>query len=260
MIPVVNRPGFMLKYLRVRSMNKALAYLFIIAAIPAAGGSARADTHAVVESTRLYMDQETKVTLEYWIGRDRSSRKAAGRVTVTRGDLGLTWTLDLNEKTYAESALRNPAGPPSRRTPDMKKLWLDVYDPAYDWTITPTGEKKTVAGFNCREFQAVGQADFAEMSATYWVCLELGVPGAAAFHDYLLAQYEGDNRMAALLKILQDNPGGFCVYREEMVEPSIAPTTRAKVGLSKLEEAEPPPGTYEIPEGFRKVGGRGDSR
>ncbi len=241
-------------------MKRVAALLLAVTGFLSADGRARADTHAVVESTRLYMDEETKVTFEYWIARDMSSRKANGRATITRDDLGLVWNLDLNEKTYTESALRKPAPKPSRRSSDMRKLWLDYYDPEYDWTITSTGAEKTIGGFNCREFKAVGEADFAEMSATYWVSLVPGVPGAQVFRDYTLSQYHGDSRLAALMKILEDYPDGVCVYREETVEHSIAPAARAKTGLSKLEVAEPPPGTYEIPSGFRKLGGRGNDR
>jgi len=239
-------------------MNKFMACLFITPGLLAAGGTARADTHAVVESTRLYMDQETKVTFEYWIGRDRSSRTAAGRATITRDDLGLVWNLDLGGKSYTESVLRKPEAPPARHSPDMRKLWLEFYEPDYAWTITNTGSVKTVNGYECREFRAKGEADFAEMNAAYWICLTPGLPGAKAFHDYSLGQYQGDRRMAALLKILEDNPEGFCADRDEAVEPSIAPTSRAHTGLTKLEEAEAPAGTYEIPAGFRKLDGRGD--
>jgi hypothetical protein len=240
-------------------MNKAMACLFIIPGLLAAGAAARADTHAVVESTRLYMDQQTKVTFEYWVAPDRSSRKAAGRATITRDDLGLVWNLDLDGKSYSESVLRKPAAapPPSGPGRDMRKLWLDYYEPDFAWTIKDTGERKTVNGFDCREFRATGEADFAEMDAAYWICLTPGIPGGKALHDYSLGQYRGDGRMAALLKLLEENPEGFCAYREETVEPSIAPTARAYTGLMKLEEAEAPPGTYEIPAGFRKLDGRG---
>jgi len=240
-------------------MIKATALVFAILAGLSAGTWARADTHAVVESKRLYMDQETRVTFEYWIGRDMSVRKAAGRATITRDDLGLVWNLDLERKSYTESVLRKPAeAAPARRDPDMRKLWLNYYEPEYAWTIKATGERKSVNGFDCREFRATGEADFAELSAAYWICLTPGIPGGKAFRDYCLTQYEGDSRMAALFKLLEENPEGFCAYREETVEHSIAPTARAHTGLTALEEAEAPPGTYDIPAGFKRLDGRGD--
>ena len=241
-------------------MTKAVASLFIVAVSLAAAGTASADSHAVVDSTRLYMDQETKVSLEYWIARDRSSRSAAGRTTITRDDLGLVWNLDLDAKTYTETAILNPPAPPSRQRLDMRKLWLDYYEPDYDWTIRETGASRSFNGFDCREFRASGEADFAEMSAVYWICLAPDVPGAKSFHEYSLTQYRGVSRMAALLKLLEENAAGFCAYREETVENSIAPTLRATTTLMTLEEAEAPPGTYEVPSGFSKLDGRGDRR
>ena len=239
-------------------MNKAMACFLISLGILSAAGGALADTHAVVESTRIYMDQETKVTLVHWVARDRSLRTSPGRVTITRHDLGLVWNLDLNAKSYTETVVRKPASPPPRPKPDMRKLWQDFYEPDYSWTIKDTGARKTVNGFDCREFRAAGEADFAEISAAYWVCLTSGIPGAKAFHDYFLGQYRGDNRLAALLKLLEGNPEGFCALREETVENSIAPVSRVITELVKLEEADAPPGTYEVPAGFRKAEGRGD--
>ncbi len=240
-------------------MKRAVICLFAILGSLSAGRGARADTHAVVESKRLYMDQETRVTFEYWIGRDRSMRKAASRATITRDDLGLVWNLDLDGKSYTESVLRKPAAAePSRHNPDMRKLWLNYYEPDYAWTIRDTGERRSVNGLACSEFRATGEADFAELSAVYWICQTPGVPGGKAFRDYCLSQYEGDSRMAALSKLLEENPDGFCAYREETVEPSIAPAARAYTGLTALEEAEAPPGTYDIPAGFKKLNGRGD--
>jgi len=239
-------------------MTRVAAGLFIVALFLSAVGTARADTHAVVESTRLYMDQETKMSFEYWIAGDRSSRSAAGRTTITRDDLGLAWNLDLGAKSYTETVIPKPPPPPSRQRLDMRKLWLDFYEPDFAWTIKETGASRPFNGIDCREFRAWGEADYAEMSAVYWICLAPDVPGAKAFHDYSLTQYRGISRMAALLKILEENSAGFCAYREETLENSIAPTIRATTTLKMLEEIEAPPGTYDVPAGFRKLDGRGD--
>jgi hypothetical protein len=236
-----------------RGLNGPVAVLAALACL----GTARADTHAVVESSRLYLEQETKVTFEYWIAPGQNSRKTPSRATIVREDLGLVWNLDLKGKTYTEIPLKTLEAQATRPKPDMRKLWLDYYDPDYVWTLRDTGETKAFNGFECRGFGATGEADFAEMSATYWICLVPDVPGGRAFHDFYESQYRGDSRMAGLLEILKDHPAGFCVFREEIVEPSIAPTIRTRTRLTRLEEAEAPPGTYDLPEGFKKTGGRG---
>jgi hypothetical protein len=257
--------------LKVRPMIRSAVCLILAAAGPAllpgvlssapaqAAAAPPPDTHAVVESTRLYMDQETKVVFEYWIAADRSSRTAARRTTITRNDLGLVWNLDLDAGTYTEVTIAKPGkeGPPARAAADMRKLWLDYYEPEYAWTIEETGESRSFNQFACREYRARGEADFAEMAAAYWICRSPGDPAVRAFHDYSLTQYRDGNRMAALLKLLEGMPDGICVYRQESVENSIAPTVRAHTELMKLEQAEAPAGTYEIPAGFRKLNGRG---
>lgn len=249
----------MISYPGERAMNRAFLLAFAFVSVLISPPAVRADTHAIVESSRVYMEQETKVTFEYWMARDRNSRRIPGRATITRDDLGVVWNIDFNGKTYTESRIRKSEGVPAPRKPDMRKLWLEFYEPAYDWTIKNTGEEKMIGGFSCRMFEASGEADFAEINARYWICLAPDTPGGRAFHDYSASQYRGDSRMAALVRLLEDHPAGFCVFREETVEPSIAPTTRVRTGLTKLEEAEAPPGTYDIPDGFKKLESRGDN-
>ena len=49
--------------------------------------------------------------------------------------------------------------------------------------------------------------------------------------------------MAALVLESSTTPASFCVYREETVEPAIAPTVRTRTCLTKIEEAAAPPAT-----------------
>jgi hypothetical protein len=240
-------------------MIKAIPASIALLAILVSSSAVRADTHAVVESSRVYMEQETKVTFEYWIASDRNSRRTPARATITRDDLGVVWNIDLNGKTYTESRIGKSEGVPAPRKPDMRKLWLEFYEPDFDWTAKDAGQTETIGGFPCRMFEASGEADFAEINARYWICLAPDTPGGKALHDYSMSQYRGDGRMAALVRLLEDHPAGLCVFREETVEPSIAPTTRVRTGLTRLEEAAAPPGTYDIPDGFKKLESRGDN-
>ena len=240
-------------------MIKATVASVVLAAILVTPGPARADTHAVVESSRVYMEQETKVTFEYWLARDRSSRRTPARATITRDDLGVVWTIDLGGKTYTESRIGKPGAAPAPRRPDMRKLWLEFYEPDYDWTVKDTGRSETIGGFPCRVFDASGEADFAEITARYWICQAPETAAGRSFHDYSVGQYRGDGRMAALVRLLEDYPAGICVFREETVEPSIAPKTRVRTGLTRLEEAAAPAGIYDIPDGFKKLENHGDN-
>jgi len=244
-----------------RAMNpKACGWLALLAALiwP---GAAPADTHAIVTSTRVYQDQETSVTFDYWVGADKSCRRTPGRRIITRQDLGIVWTIDLNARTYTVSPIEKSAVTPSLpRKPDRRKLWLDSYQPDFAWTIRDTGETKSCNGFDCRLFEATGEADFSEITARYWIYLAPGAPGGPAFHDYSVSQYREDRRMAALVRILDEHPASFCVYREETVEPAIAPTVRTRTWLTKIEEAAAPPATYELPPGIKRREGRGEDR
>ena len=239
-------------------MTRFAAGLFIVAVCLSAAGRARADSHAVVESTRLYMDQETKMSFEYWIAGDRSSRSAAGRTTITRDDLGLVWNLDLGAKSYTETVIPKPPAPPSRQRLDMRKLWLDFYEPDFAWTIRETGASRPFNGFDCREFRASGEADFAEMSAVYWICLAPEVPGGQGVSRLLAdavpgvpAGWRPPEAPGGELRRFLRLPGGD---GREFDRPDSPGDHEAE----ELEETEAPPGTYEIPAGFRKLDGRGE--
>ena len=114
-----------------RAMNpKARGWLVLLAALTRPG-AAPADTHAIVISTRVYQDQKTSVTFDYWVGADRSCRWHQDHHPAGPRD-----RLDhrSQHRTYTVSPIEKSGPLPPPRKPDRRKLWLDsmrLVDPGY---------------------------------------------------------------------------------------------------------------------------------
>jgi hypothetical protein len=210
-----------------------------------------ADVHVKTETTRLYMDFEVTYPNEVWLAEGKSYRKVRNGVFITRKDLGVMWYIDLGEKTYSEMKLEGDEAFEEQEE-DIHTAGL-FYNPTYDWEIKDTGEEKEINGFRSRCFLASGDADFAEIASTYWICVADNVPGGREFRDYMLDQVKNDPQRPKLHDIMLKYEAGFPVYREETIENAIAPTMIYKIKLLELEKAEAPPRIYDIPDGFKKL-------
>lgn len=231
---------------------KRLCMLLLAASwglIPA--GSLTADVTAKVETSRLYMDFERKDVDELWLTDGKSYRKFGNRIVITREDLGVRWYLEPARKTYREIKLEESAGASGETPEDIHTVGMS-YSPEYDWEVNDTGEEKVINGYRCRRFYAVGDADYADIEAMYWICLDKNVGGEAEYGAYMRDQFKGDPQRPRLYDILTEHEGSFPVYREETIENAIAPTMVYKIRLLDLQEAEAPAGIYDLPEGYKK--------
>ncbi len=210
-----------------------------------------ADVHVKTETTRLYMDFEVTYPNEVWLTEGKSYRKVRNSVFITHEDLGIRWYIDLGKKTYSEMKLEGDRAIEEQEE-DIHTAGL-FYNPKYDWEVIDTGEEKEFNGFRSRCFLANGDADFAEIASTYWICVVEDVPGGREFRDYMLEQVKNDPQRPKLHDLMLKYEAGFPVYREDTIENAIAPTMFYIIKLLKLEVAEAPPGIYDIPDGFKKL-------
>lgn len=234
-------------------MRKAHGWIAVSLCFATAAAAARADTHMLTSTSRVYMDQERKTPGEAWIAPGRSWTKSGPRIQITREDLGVVWSIEPGG-AYREYSLKEIEPAPAAAPVDMRKAWLDYYIPEFDWTFAEAGETKEINGFPCRGIKSEGEADFAEIKAAYWVCDAAGVPGGAGLRAFVLSQIKDDRQRAGLGKVLAGRPDAFPVLREETIENSIAPTIVQKWELVKLEEAPAPAGIYDLPAGLKKLG------
>ncbi len=233
-------------------MKKCSILFWTLAGLVLSAAGLRADILVRSESSRVYMDTERKQTGELWLAPGKSTQKSGNRLFITREDLDKWWTIDLGQKTYWEASIKDAQPPSTPPKPDIHDLWL-YYEPEYEWKITDTGKTKEIDGRNCRRYDVEGLADFASITATYWLADAAGIPGALAYRDHLVGQLAGDTDREGLLKLLAANPKKVPFLREETLEHSIAPVRRQTFRIVAIEEAAAPAGTYDLPAGLKKM-------
>jgi hypothetical protein len=206
--------------------------------------------HVVIDTERAYMGSVQKTQTEYWLAADRTWVSQRGRVTITRRDLGIRWRLDPAKKTYVEEKLAPPpqAPPPGD---DVHTARFD-YEPRFEWTVR-RGGRVNVAGRQCREFSAAGQADFAQTSLRLSIGPRVTLKTERDVNQILagLAQYESTT---GFLQDAARTRGNGCLMSfEETMEPAIAPTIIQRARISTLEIVPPPAGIFDPPGGYSKA-------
>jgi hypothetical protein len=210
------------------------------------------DIHVKSETSRFYMDFERKDVNELWLTEGKSCRKVSNRLYITREDLGVRWLVDPAKKSYLEVKLDAAQQPRAGAGEDIHTVGM-YYNPEYDWELKDTAEEKEIEGYRCRRYEAVGEADFAGIVSSYWICEDESAPGGRLYGEYMMEQVKNDPQRPKLSTLLKEHKGAFPVYREETIENAIAPTMVYKIKLLVLEEAEAPAGIYEIPDGYTKI-------
>ena len=212
------------------------------------------DVHATIENSRTYMDYTRTYVFEYWLTDIKSYIQRDNAVWITRKDLGLTWQIDLDERTYTEEKIKKNTGSKRSKVQDIHTLGMD-YEPQYDWTVKDTGDTKNINGFPCRLFAASGDADFSEISLKFWICIEGQAYNRDEYRTFVLEQLKNDGRLKPLYGTLKKFKHSFPVLREENIESPIAPKMTRVVKVTKLERTDAPPKIYDLPEGLRKISG-----
>ncbi|RPI26662.1 MAG: hypothetical protein EHM61_11070 [Acidobacteria bacterium] len=224
----------------------SLPVLFLFSLAPVG-----ADDHFVERGTRDYMGSTMMVQLrEVWIGEKATS--VADRLTViTRYDLGKRWTLAIRAKRYLEEPIEQekkaePVAKPQR----VQELGWN-YRPQFEWTIAATTQEKVIDGRKCRLYLAHGEADYADETRDMWLTKDLPIDvGRMAKHA---VRPDDEPLWQALCQAFPDLKHSISLETEVKSEPAIAPASVSHFKVHTIESAAPPPGIYEIPEGFRKV-------
>lgn len=237
----------------IRKVIFLLSLLFFSSLLSLKGYAA--DVHAVIDTSRTYMDFTRKYTNEYWIAKDKTYRKADTFIWITRKDLGLAWSINLRDNSYIEEKITTPeksAQAPSEKEVDIHTLGWE-YKPQYYWSIKETGEKKDINGIRCELVTAHGEADFSEISLDVWLVTEANIPGSAELYDLTVDALKGDMVRSAIVEVLMKFKNRAPIHRIEIIENPIAPTIRQESQVKTLEKTEPPPKIYELPDGLKKI-------
>lgn len=231
-------------------MKKFISVLFTLLMCICVAVSLRADDHVVYEMTRTYMGRTTPVIpVEIWFSENSVATVSRGRVIIYRHDMGKRWTVLSESKRYLEEPLFRKEND-SRDEFRIQDYGFD-YRKSYDWNVRVTGKTEVREGKSCREIILFSEDDFSEETRVIWVTGDVPVDTQRFYDLYMKAEYD-----PSLLALYEKTP----LLRESLLiegvyteEPPIAPTIVWKRRLAKAESLEPPPGIYDIPEGFRKV-------
>lgn len=228
------------------SKRYSFAGVLILAAILAPSPCRAADVHAVVQTVMSYRGSDRTTSLEYWVATDKMMAKSAGILFITRRDLGLIWGVDQRAATYSEEKIQ-PAKP---AVEDIHTAGYDFGMGPVDWRIEPAGGARTIAGVACDHFVGRGTSDVGEITVDLWAA-PASTPGGAELLKAMIGSLRGDSRRSEIVGLLE-KVGRAPLEREETIEGPIAPVMKYAVKVVKLETAESPAGTYDLPAGVRK--------
>jgi len=219
-------------------------------ALPAS--SPPSDLHLVVESQFNYLASVRTTTTDMWMSTGRRTAKIGETITIRREDLGIRWRINLKAGTYTEEKIEPPSPPPPPAKEDIHTVGQNYYEPEFDWTLSDSGQKTTIAGRPCRQFLAAGDADYAESTVKFWVC----EPIAGITHpvnDAVISQMRNQSARKMVEQATAKQGSAWVLGIEETQEHSIAPTMVITVSVKTLDATAAPPGTFELPANAKKA-------
>ena len=231
-----------------RTLLLCLTLAVAVAAAPAFGSP---DDHIVSQQSRTYMGNTMPpMTQDLWVS-DQAVWMSSGRTTaLIRFDLGKRFYLNPAQKRYYEEPLAGSTAPAQAAPERIQEVGFN-YVPDYDWTLRDTGEEKVIDGRTCRRLILDGDADYAEEVREYWIARDVPIDLGRYYRLLTKRDLKGQ-----LLTIYETTPllrEGFILESLTTTENPIAPTIVWMNKVTKLEKADPPAGTYEVPPDFQKV-------
>jgi len=237
--------------------RKTLPFVLFLLVTLCSNGFCFQDKHIVSTWSYIYGEFPPRdYTDEYWIGENAAAFKSRTTITVLRFDLDKVWIINTRGKKYFEQSIGDYVK--SETETDEKEVTIHElgwdYYTKFDWTIKPRSEKKVINGWNCKHYRAFGEADFSETRVDLWLSSEVDIPHKDVLKDIIFkppTRSEWNWQEAAQkLNKLSDDLIVSCTVKNE---PPIADTITFIKTISKIENAAPPEGIYEIPEGTVKV-------
>jgi hypothetical protein len=209
--------------------------------------------HAVVSSTRTYMDASRKTESEYWFTKSKTYITNGRITTLIRNDLGVVYTVIVRSNQYYVDSIK----PASKEVPEVKKLdfrhlGVDRYAPDYDWTIDRKSGKDTSGLFSSDHYLAEGDADFDMVKLEYWVSKPDDQEMAHLFRDIQLNSMSSLTSRKPLVDLLKKNKRCIPLKIIELIDNPIAPPMLNQIIVEKLESGKAPANIFELPAGAKK--------
>jgi hypothetical protein len=232
-------------------MRKLTTVLFTLLLL--IGSAAGADTHLVMKShtdplqamgqTQPARDVET----DLWIGSDRALRDDGHVASLIRLDQKKLYLINRAEKSYSVLDLPVdlmsllPEQAKAQMGPMLEKMKLQA-------TVEPSDERKEINGWNARRYDVHLSNELGmQVDSTVWMTQDVDVDldsFRAMTRAIASLQPGGAEATEELLKL-----DGVPVLMENKIQ-AMGGSTSSKEELVSAETGTPPPGTYEVPDGF----------
>jgi hypothetical protein len=226
------------------------AFVFSLLSAIVSFSTAPADDHVILERMRSGMGMRSPArSTEIWLSNQALYINSGRLITIVRYDLQRRWTLSFQTKRFFEE----PITPPEAEKKDsvtIHRLGWD-YVPVYDWTVSEKQKEELICDQQCKLIVAEGDADYASESIEFWVTEKVPV-NATRFNERVTATIS-DFDWAGILKAHASLKSQFIMKITDSKAHPIAPEMTYETKVTKIESAAPPPGIYEIPDGFQKV-------
>jgi len=184
-----------------------------------------------------------------WLGKDKM-RQDVGDVTILiRLDINKMYIINHSDKNYSEMDL--PFNLEDALPPDAKQMF-DAMD--ISSSITDTGETQTINDWNCKKYLVEISVSMMGMDMpivmNMWTSKDLGV-NLKEFKD-LYTQTLASNPMFTDFMGEFEKIDGYPVVNEFTLD-MMGAQQKSKEEVLSVEKANPPAGTYELPEGYSKT-------
>jgi hypothetical protein len=186
--------------------------------------------------------------IEVWLSPAGEARIYKNKISIVRYDKGVKWIIDTDAGTYKEIPLESGA----KAEEPEEKLHNEgyVYKPAFDWIFQDADEDTVLCGIPCKKYILEGDADYAEKVIEIWAAEDIGI--SIDVNEKSLHYFHG-YEMADLFDQIEELEGRFILYEKSIKEAAIAPTNVVMIEITKLEDATPPEGIYQLPDGLKRI-------
>jgi hypothetical protein len=209
-----------------------LSVFLVACALMGAADLPGGDLHLVLDASSARMGRARTSQVEHWIGADRRARKEGEALRIVRQDQGVAWSVNLGTRSYTErpadapeparSRRAEPVERPTNQPADMRTLGYDFYVPKYDWEVKPASGTKTIAGCLCSGLLLDGDAEYADLRLTVWVCPAATDPQPERISETVLASLDDKaTRTAVLSAVRKAFPKGAVFGFEAVQEDAI---------------------------------------
>lgn len=210
--------------------------------------------HAVISSTRTYMDVSRNTQSDYWFTTDKTYISNGRITTIERKDLGIVYTLIVRSNEYYIDTIKPEKT--QEKAPeeiDFRYVGVDRLASDYDWIIDKKSKNDQSGIFKADHYTADGDADFDQVTLEFWLTKPGNREMAGLFNKLIQNSMSYNKTRLPLIDMLKKDKYRVPVRIVEMLENPIAPPAKTEIIVEKLEAATAPAHIFELPAGAKQA-------